>query len=1091
MNEQDLRDDSQAREYLGSHFDATLFIEAGAGTGKTSEVVKRIVALVARGHTTIDKLVAITFTEAAAAELRARVREALDAAILDGTRPNVERESCRAAVNALDNATISTIHAFCASLLRTYPLEAGLPPTFDTLDEIEQQLEFTGAFRAWFEAIGNDPVYGPRCRRALFLGLTPKQLSSVAAELSANYDLLTPTTTWESSPVEDAITLANSLGRDLATLWQSVAPGNEDHGFVQALRQTEFAATQLRVANEEVEALAALQSLERMPSRKVALGQWAGNKDDAKDIRDGLKGARDKAKTALGEYRACALAELLPSLRDFVLATVADRRHRGVATFQDLLVWARDLLRDNASARLRAQQRWTHVFVDEFQDTDPLQAQIVFYLCAEHSALAGQEWTEADLTPGKLCVVGDPKQSIYRFRRADIAVYEAVQEAMARNGGRRVTLSRNFRSCPDILGLVNAHFLQSMVAAQGIQPEYVPLIAHRDLPGPSVRHMGGPMPDVKQDEVWTAEAAAVAQAVQQIEGKWSVHDSGMERVARLGDICVLIPTRTNIRRLERAFEDMDIPYRLESGALILATQDVRELVACLRAIDDPSDEVALVAALRSPAYGCSDSELFLWAQSGGRFDYSRIGSGTGRVAEALEDLRERHDGRNDISVPDLIQRFLDDRLLTVAAFGTRRPRESWRRQRWVIDRARAFAATGRLSLRAFVDWVEGLERQSFQDSVGAQGEIDEDAVRVMTVHGSKGLEFPVVIMTGLASKPPKRPPCVIPDRLRNQLEIKVGSGGASPIFATSGHESAAAREGGMFEAEQSRLTYVAATRARDHLVISVFRKPEGAKPSHADGFARSLTAFSPATPLVVDSRAESQPWEVPATDLATPEEDLADEDVWINARAESLARNAAMPLRTATGLAHEPEPAEIDDDVASHRKGRGGTSLGRAVHGVLQSIDLASLTDLDQLAAVQATAQEIPHEAGRIAKLVRRVQESDAVQHAIRSPRYWREVPVGGMLHAFIVEGFIDLLYEDEGGLAIVDYKTDDVSGSELEQRLERYQVQGAAYAALVAGVTGRTVKRVTFVFAVRGEERSFDPEELTGVLESVLVASG
>jgi ATP-dependent helicase/nuclease subunit A len=1129
MNPASVMDDEEAREYLGSRFDETVFVEAGAGTGKTTAIVGRIVALIALGHTIIDKLVAITFTEAAAAELRARVREELEKAVTDPERSVEEQARCAGAIDALDNATISTIHAFCGSLLRTYPLEAQLPPGFTTLDEIEQQLEFTESFRGWFDQMGDDATFGPVCGRALLLGLRPEQLSDAARGLSENYDLLSPETTWPAPDVPDAVETAHRLGKVLDELSDLVTPGNETHGFAMALASAAFTKTQLRIASGEIEALIALgiAGLIRSPRGKVSA--WDGNTDDAKAIKDGLIDVGKDAREDLRLHRQATLVGLLPSLRDLVLRTVADRKRRGVATFQDLLAWTRDLLRDNAEVRRRAQERWTHMFVDEFQDTDPLQAEIVLYLCADPSKPLSEGWLNAELVAGKLCVVGDPKQSIYRFRRADMAMYQAVQDAVARCGGRSLTLTQNFRSTDRILAFVNAHFGRTMSPDRGVQAQYVALECARGDGGEDVWVIGGVLPGMQAD-VWQAEATAVARAIPAIAGQWTVRDRGEERLARLADICVLIPTRTNVRRLERAFEDANVSYRLESGALVLATQEVRELLACLRAIDDPSDQVALVAALRSQAYGCSDSDLLRWVWGGGRFDYLRArtrdsteteslavteegldsaaGSVVGdrftgpqrtgdrrmddteRVAKAMDDLRSRHERRNAMSVPALIQEFLDDRLLTVAAFGQSRPREAWRRQRWILDRARAFGETGQLGLRAFVDWIEGLERQSYRDSVGAMGETDEDAVRVMTVHGAKGLEFPIVIMTGLGSAPRNQTAPVLADRVDGRVEVKLGSDLA---FATEGYDDAKVLETEMFKAEGVRLAYVAATRARDHLILSVFRKAaaDGSDrgDTHAHGFAASLASFESCSNL------DLQPAEpVPATprvplQLPTIEEHVADERAWEERRKAALDREAAMPLRTATGLAGE-DKQEVDvpaEDVAVYRKGRGGTSLGRAVHGVLQSVDLVSPVNLDGLVAAQALAEGIPAETGRVLALVRAALASEPVKRAVSSARFWREVPVGGPLRDFIVEGFIDLLYEGPDGLVVVDYKTDKVTDREIEERLQRYAVQGAVYAELLRSVTRRPVERVDFVFAAIGRVRSFRPDELDARLDAVL----
>lgn len=1037
--------DLEVRERLRSDFSRGYFVEAGAGTGKTSEIVRRIVGLARSGSVPASQLVAITFTEAAAAELRVRVREELEEA----------GEACLQFLESLDDAVIDTIHGFAARLLRTFPLEAGLPPDFRTLDEIEQELRFEERFRAWFEAAADRPSDRDVVRRALLLGLTPRRMQQVARELQEQYDLLSSSSRWPVEPAPSAVGVAHALGSSVVELDPLLAGGPED-GLAAVVREQQFAAGRLSDPSDEDQALVALRMVERLPS-------WLpGRQEDWPDV-DGenacrrikavLRSVGSEARSTLAAHRSVVLSSLLEALRDLVLSDASARRREGVATFHDLLTWARDLLRDHPFVLGRARERWRRIFVDEFQDTDPLQAELAFFLCGDPP--------EA----GTLCLVGDPKQSIYRFRRADIALYQTVS---ARAGGAE-PLTQNFRSVPSILGFANHHFSRVMEEQTGVQPAYVGLAAGREDHGPALWWFGDCV-DRRQSEVWELEAADVARCAREaVSSGWEVLDpeSGALRPARFSDICVLIPSRTNLRRLERSFDSAGVPYRVESGELVLATQEVRELLACLRAVDDPSDQVALVAALRSPAFGCSDVELLRWTEEGGRFDYLRPGTGTvDRVRSALESLRDLHRRRLETSVAALVSEVVDSRLLVPFALGQPRPRESWRRYRYVVSRARAFAGAGHHTLREFVEWMEGLDREGARDVAGAVAESDEDAVRVLTIHGAKGLEFPVVVLTGWGSTRHFQPPAVLTDRTGDGA-VHVGFGPREgERWETAGFGSAADRERDLQEAEALRMVYVAVTRARDHLVLSLWRG-EHAADSHAAQLAESVGSFEGFTRLDLDASEEpaaASPQTAPAEDDTAAH--AAEEDNWLEGRRSLLAARAGPRLETASGLAG---PAEGKPT----RQGKAGTALGRAVHAVLQVVHLSTLEGLDGLAQAQAEAEHIPDEATEVARLVRTACESDPVREAVAGGRYWREVPVGGPVDGTTLEGVVDLLYETEEGLVVVDFKTDQVSTEEIDNRMDHYRPQGDAYRELVGRATGRAVARTVFVFASRGEIRT------------------
>jgi ATP-dependent helicase/nuclease subunit A len=970
--------DEPARRRLRGALDDTLFVEAGAGTGKTRELVARVVALVAAGRVRPEGLVAITFTEMAAAELRDRVRQGLEGAAGDASRPDEERARCAAAATEIDLAAIQTVHAFAGALLRRYPLEAGLPPGFATRDAVEQELAFDERFRAWLYdevprpapdgapgADGGDTPLRAAVRRVLALGLRPDQLRELARRLEEHADVLTPDATWPA-PAVDTVGAA----RDVAATVRGVLPllgqakkGPEDR-LVQQARRALRAAEALDAAGDELAALRALRRFGQRVGRQRMGNQkdWAPLPDGTSPvpvIRDALAAARDAADAAVDDGFGAAFARLLGHLRDLALAAAAERKRLGVATFQDLLTWARDLLRDDPDVRRRAAARYERIFVDEFQDTDPLQAEIAWFLAGDPAQATERDWRRLRLVPGKLFLVGDPKQSIYRFRRADIGLYETIYRDLAAPDWR-VSLTENFRSGAPVLAWVNHHLARELRHVPGVQAPYEALRPFEGAPGPrlgagegGVYRVGGPVAGARADDLGAEEADLVARTARTIRGRWGVvgeDGTGVRTVrpARCADVCVLVPTRGNVRRLERAFAAAGVPYRLEGGSLVLDTQEVRDLLACLRAIDDPSDEVALVAALRSPAYACSDADLLAWVEAGATLSYLESAplegaaagdggddphdageavepegggpaAGGGPVHRAMASLRAFHQRRADGPAAETVERFVRDRVLAVGAFGQDRPREAWRRLRYVVAQARALAASGRPTLRALLDWLDTLRARSEYDAESPVPEGDEDAVRVMTVHAAKGLEFPVVLLTGLGGAGPRpRGVDVVADRLNGRVEARCGA------FRTPEYD--AEHEQALGAAEGARLLYVAATRARDYLVLCLSHKA-GAD-CHAARIVAALDeAPEPyARPLELEGVGVTEPPEAgageaaeeqdPATAAALADGELAPEPhaeaerAWLDARAERVAALAGERLRSPAGLARRAAHAD-------------------------------------------------------------------------------------------------------------------------------------------------------------------------------------
>ena len=1111
--------DEEARGIIRDNLNETLFVEASAGTGKTSSLVARIVNLVKTGRTTLDRIAAITFTEAAAAELRDRIRQQLERAAEEQGRDEVERSRCRQGVADLDQAAIRTLHSFAALLLHERPLEASLPPAFETTNAIAAGIKFNEAWNAWLDdQLDEDSALAPHLALALTLSMTLPQLRETALEFHENYaDLERVVFDEVSYPPSKAADMLVEATPELARLCQFSKLGDSDRLYNHV--QAKLVAMR-RQALSKPGQLDACRLMRRVLPLRYGRGRqsdWEVDPETGQNacstLKSSLEELHEAASEELEQMRRAVLRPILEGLRDFALGYARQRRAEGRAEFNDLLVWARQLLRDNLEVRDHFRLRFSHLLVDEAQDTDPIQAEIAMFL-AEGVAIdveggsRATSWDETFPEEGKLFVVGDQKQSIYRFRRADVVQMNRLRQLMESKRGRTVSLVQNFRSQQPIIDWVN-HLFSEWMGKVGSKDdeEYVQASYEHMSPQwsgasnhafrPAVWALADEATPGTADEIRQQESNDIAALLRQIVAQgWQILDrdraeaTGREtyRNATFSDICILMPTRTGLRPLERGLEAHNIPYRLESASLIFDTQEIRDLLNCLRSVDNPADEVATVASLRSVAFGCSDIDLLQHYEGGGSFDYMRDSAlmAEGPVSESLNTLRAFHEERTWEPVGTLIDRFLRDRQLMEASVGHPRMREQWRRYRFMVEQAWQFAAVGGNSLRSFVNWVEDQITQNARVTEAPVPEYDEDSVRIMTVHAAKGLEFPIVILTGLNAGRRYRADTVLFDRAQQRIEVGIGN--QSSKFATAGHAELAEREKKMSEAEHVRLMYVATTRARDHLVLSLRRNGNGNGNTSADAISSIMEGaphlWRPVTLDKASPTPDIEPEDNDGQRAATLEEhSVAARDRWEEERRLLLKARSLPASAAAASLGRDAKAGQEDKpehaSVEPWRKGRAGTSVGRAVHAVLQAVDLSGGPDIADRARAQALAEGIPSREDDVLGLCRAALESEVVKRAVSSGRLWREVPVavatgGGSLH-----GFIDLLFEEEDGLVVVDYKTDYVSGQETSEAVGRYRLQGGAYAHAVQLLTGKAVKEVVFLYLQpKREERLPDLDQ-------------
>ena len=1092
--------DQPVRDAAMHDLDRSVFLQAGAGTGKTTVLVGRVVEAVRSGRAALREIVAITFTEKAAGELRDRVRRELYTALQ--TAPAPEAARLRRAIDQVDAAHIETIHAFASSLLRERPLEAGLDPNFSVLDAVSEQLAFEQDWQDWLWS-EEEGAARPRIERCLRLGLHLDHLRDLTHTIAEFRDL-DPTQPAAEPPPSRA---AHGEWLLAARALQPVAAkaGAESAGRAATLlEQLERMAL---LPDPALEAELVRLPIPAPPRRTT---RDAARTDYAARVRE-LAERRDEHAQAV---RAHALARFIDVAATFTQSAARRRRLRGVLTFADLLIEARDLLAREPRVRAYFRQRFQLICVDEFQDTDPLQAEIVLLLAAQNDTA---DWREVHLQPGRLFIVGDPKQSIYRFRRADIDIYmgvEAIFRAQREQRPQSVlidSLHVNFRSRPELVDWHNHVFPRLISQSTDFpraQPDYSPLTAHRREDGVAVVHLL-PNTGVAWNRIAEArhdEAEAIVRFIETVvetdELSVAVHDAQAgARSPDYRDICLLVRNRTNLEIYTEALDRAGIPYHLDSGRGFFLQQEVRDAAAILTALDDPSDEVALVAALKSAPFAASDPELLEYAQAGGKFELHEGAvpqDYPGPLREPIELLRRLHAQRGDLSLPAFVDRVLRETHLLEIQLARARPQGLQRAAnlQLIVQRAADFAANEVESLRPFVRWLGAQGRADLPEEESPVTEVEDNVVRVLTIHQAKGLEFPIVILAKMASGKAADRSIAVVDREARTLDFQIGSGDAR--FGTPGFAKAKVRQERYEAAEERRLLYVAATRARDYLVLPAFYTDRA--PGYHLDLEEALPGWMNAdyevtAPGAVTVRVEHL---VRAPHIATetpPPDVQARLRDWAARHTAALAagrgrREFIAPSRLGHDQikeSRETEPRERSQDevepaiVAESGVAQGSLSAADSVlappaagdgrdRGTLlhDALNYAEFSDLD---ASVDLARRLCRERGQDALADAVVADltatlTSALFERVRAAtRVERELPLVVVTPERVVEGYVDLAFEEPAGWVLVDYKSDrDPSVSTVAG----YEAQVREYANAFR-TTGAPLREAYLLFTATG----------------------
>jgi ATP-dependent helicase/nuclease subunit A len=1130
----DLRlDDRAARERIRTSLAESLIVEASAGTGKTTELIARIVAVLANGLTTIDHIVAVTFTNKAAGELKLRVRQELDRA-RNATATAAERSNIEDALEHLEEAAIGTIHSFCAQILRERPVEALVDPAFEELSEQQASRIYERAFRAWIQRKLGEGA--PGLRRALvrlasrdfFDGASPvEQLQYAAWKLIEWRDHPAPWRTVEFKRESEIDRLVEQVRLIAEAASRCQKRGDN---LVKSLRPAQALATWIeRAETARARDYDSLESLLIRLIRDIKKNPQKGSGFFAEGVpREQVVLGRTHLLEQLQVFQNAADADLAAILRgemwDLVEQYDQLKRRAGKLDFVDLLLLARDLVRGNAEVRRYLQNRFSHIFIDEFQDTDPLQAEILLLLAADDPQLA--DWRKVTPKPGKLFVVGDPKQSVYKFRRADVVLYRQIRDGLAQRGAAVVQLTTSFRALRPIQQLVNAAFETEMQddAVSG-QAAYAPLQGETPaIAGqPSIIALPAPRPygsmrisRLAIDQCLPETIVSFCDWLVRKSG-WKVRDP--EDPAELlplasKHICLLFRRFTNYGRditrdYVRGLEAREIPHLLVGSKSFHSREEVETLRAALTAIEWPEDELSVFATLKGSLFAIPDNLMLRFHHEIGRLHPFRLQAELvpdfQPIADALRLLADLHRGRNRRPIADTVNALLE---ATRAHSGfALRPagHQVLANVNRIADLARSFELSGGVSFRGF---VEELDAQSEKAESAEAPVLEEGAegVRLMTVHAAKGLEFPVVILADMTANIAAGDPDRYVDA--NQRLCATRLLRCAPWELLEHEPEERLRE----RAEGVRVAYVAATRARDLLVIpsvgdeelegwlSPLNKaiyppndhyrhatratgcPDFGDASVVDRpfFAHAEPSVQPGLHIPQQGTHEVVWWDPRTLTLAPPANlglrqeqilkgDPNDEESssllayreWKRQRELTIAAGAKkqFDIFTATEAAGAPGDVRIRFETVRRTPGRSaGPRFGTLVHTILRDTPLEGGEQaLKELAEVHgrvlgATEREIQDAAKSVAAALKH----PLLERARTAGTMRCELPIILKLEANrILEGVIDLAFEENGTWHVVDFKTDAEIGADRR----RYENQLRWYCVALARLNNTPVE--------------------------------
>ncbi|MGE6259153.1 UvrD-helicase domain-containing protein [Heyndrickxia sporothermodurans] len=1053
--------DEQERKKIEKLLNQNILVEAGAGSGKTTCLVNRMVNLIRTGTFKVNEIVAITFTKKAAEELKTRFLIKLENDWRQEINPD-KKQILEHALKEIDDCFLGTVHSFCTKLLRERPIEAGLDHNFIEIDDFDDMNLAKQAWDIYFEQLcSSDPNMYKKINN---IGISLIDVKNSFVKMKSFPDV-----NWVYDNTKQPPDILKTFQRFILLLKdvKRAIPEEPVDDRYDALQEIVLRAISMSQYEGILKDAVKIEIFELF-NKKLSITQklWK-SKEDGKYFLEKINYfVEANIKPLLTKWYEYVHGEIIPIMKNVMQQYEVLKEKDSFINYQDLLVKAAKLLRDNKEVRRFFQEKYRCLLVDEFQDTDPIQAEIMFLLTSKD--LEEKNWTKCTPKPGSLFVVGDPKQAIYRFRRADIDIYNKVKELIVKDRGEVLHLTMNFRTLDSITAKLNLVF-EEMFPESGTeyQAAFKRLNSyfeddHSTFSG--IYQLMVPKKCSNQAEIVQCDSVQIATMIKNM----------IRQGHKPKEFMILSRYNDNLDKYYQALLNENIPASLSGEMVIGKVEEFKELCYLLEYIDDPCNPVKLLAILRGSFFGISDQQLYEWKQSGGMFHIYSIPSKPidaqtiKQIGSVFEKLQSYIRWKNQFTPKIVIEKIIEDigfyPLLLLNGYGMK----EYELLLQLLNRIR--------EATTFTKAVQQINASIYSPMTVADFRREENSVRVMNVHKSKGLEAEIVFLANPRKK-------VDTENLID-YHISRTSSEAYGYFIinksngfrlkTVAHppswEEHKLKEYEFLKKEETRIVYVAATRAEKALFISSCEKNNDKNP------------WKDIIEIMKPNKAEIEEVEKQKNDNETEimidndSKDIINLEKWVE------------PHKAASYLNYSPTNDKKNiHSLGIEREKGGGVKWGTMIHEVFEKLVKGTMVE-NHLEYILNKNKVSIDKKNEVLQAIQQFKQTETWEQICHAKHVLTETPFTIQISQedafynkignnqigktpYFVKGIIDLVYQYDGKWYIVDYKTDRPKDkSDLSKLSTHYEQQVQFYQEMWERITGTKVHQAIIYYVTWNE---------------------